>query len=103
MLRDRPVTRSLPLVGIAALAVMRFLSKNGIHHKIGDVGTAVAADGGRDLAQAADTPRTDNDLKLLPYRQWEARAVYDPRSVTDQEVLAALMDIIEAEGPMPCR
>ena len=60
------------------------------------------------MAGRDDSDRTLERLAMMmasplrPYVQWEARALPDPRSVTDQEVLATLIEIIEAEGPLPC-
>jgi hypothetical protein len=64
---------------------------------------SVAVDGGADLDPEVVTIVPSGDVNFLSYRQWEARELTDPKGVTDQEVLAALLEIIAVEGPMPCR
>jgi hypothetical protein len=47
---------------------------------------------------------TGDDLvgDVLPYRHWVKRPLRDPRIATIDETLEGLLEIIRAEGPMPC-
>jgi hypothetical protein len=39
-------------------------------------------------------------VALEPYRDWEPRALSDPRTTPRPEIMATLLEIVDAEGPM---
>jgi hypothetical protein len=53
-------------------------------------------------APAADAPRAAaaGRVALDAYRVWPARATGDPRTTPRPEIMAALLEIVGAEGPM---
>ncbi|MBI2303740.1 MAG: AAA family ATPase [Chloroflexi bacterium] len=60
------------------------------------------------LQRGAETRRENGVGKgsanffLAPYRGWIAKPLPDPRTASTNEVELALVEIIDAEGPMPC-
>jgi hypothetical protein len=51
-------------------------------------------------AEAAAPARVGGPVVLEPYREWSARPVGDPRATPRPQIMAALLEIIEAEGPV---
>ena len=53
------------------------------------------------LEPAPGPPADDGaPIALDPYREWEARELGDPRSTRRPELMAALLEIVAAEGPL---
>lgn len=71
--------------------------------------------GQRSLADVTDTARRDEAatgdgnatgsavIRACPYTPWQARPLPDPRSAPRADVVDALLEIVEAEGPIVCR
>ncbi|HCU35808.1 MAG TPA: hypothetical protein DGT21_10240 [Armatimonadetes bacterium] len=71
--------------------------------------------GQRSLADVTDTARRDETasgdenatgsavVPACPYTPWQARPLPDPRSAPRADVVDALLEIVEAEGPIVCR
>jgi len=51
-------------------------------------------------APAADAPRRASAVSLDAYRAWPPRATDDPRTTPRPQIMAALLEIAGAEGPM---
>ncbi len=54
--------------------------------------------GGPPTPAAAPAPR--EEVVLEPYDAWESRPLGDPRSTPRPEIMAAILEIVTAEGPM---
>jgi len=53
-----------------------------------------------DAAPAGPAAGAPPPVNLDPYREWEARPTSDPRGAPRPQIMAAMLEIVRAEGPM---
>jgi dethiobiotin synthetase len=97
-------------LGVAAVAISRWpdqpsralLDERGLLERLLPVPVVAGAPGGWPVAEwvAGAGQIGGGHVSLDPYVAWEERPVADPREAGRPEVMAAILEIVEAEGPM---